>query len=175
MQRSKHKSAIIIVVAIVLLCATIGITAFLNSKNVNHDTDGNTITISVNKKEVATYSMDELEKMNPQTISASLSSTGKDDIKGEFTGIPINKLLSEADENILDKCEDIIFIAGDGYSSALTSSEIKDNDTIMLAYKMNEKNIKHFNDGGEGPLRLIVGSDTYANRSTKFVVKIECK
>lgn len=175
MQRSKNKSIIIIVSVIVLFCAIIGITAYLNSQNVSNDTNENNIAISVNKKEVAIFSLEEMEKLSPNTISADLSSTGKDDVKGEFTGVPVYKLLNEADNTILDNYENIIFIAGDGYSSALSASEVKDDDSIILAYEMNGDKIKHFNDGGEGPLRLIVGSDTYGNRSTKFVTKIECK
>lgn len=174
MQRSKNKSIIIIVIVIAVLCAAIGITAYFNAQNVDSDTDGQNITISVNKEEITTYSLDKLKQFSPKKIHAELSSSSKDDVSGEFTGVPVNKLLNEADKSILENCKNIIFIAGDGYSSALSASEIKDDDSIIMAYEMNGESIKHFNAGGEGPLRLIVGSDTYGNRSTKYIVKIEC-
>lgn len=63
--------------------------------------------------------------------------------------------------------------ASDGFTAMFLVSEVEDNSQVLLAYLKDGQPIQVEAQGGDGPIRLVAGSDVYANRWVKFVVNIE--
>lgn len=63
--------------------------------------------------------------------------------------------------------------AEDGYVGALSTKEVAADDAILLAYAKDGEGLGRMKDGGTGPLRLIITTDTYANRCVKYVIEVE--
>ncbi len=69
----------------------------------------------------------------------------------------------------------MIVRATDGYTIALSPKEVKDEDNVYLAYKLNGKLLKRKEEGGSGPYQVIIRKDEFSQRWCKFVVEIELK
>jgi hypothetical protein len=64
--------------------------------------------------------------------------------------------------------------ATDGFSATFTVTEIQNNSgQILVAYLKDGQPMPGEADGGEGPVRLVVGSDVYATRWVQYVVSID--
>ena len=162
-----------ILIATLLLIGVIGITGYFNISESRGDSDS--LIISKDGEDVKTFTLKEIREMPSATAHVKLISTEKGDEEGDFKGVDVKTLLQSVDPELLDECSKFIFVAGDGYSSALTAKEILKDKNVILAYEKDGENFTHFNEGGSGPLRVIITSDTYGNRSTKFVTRIECR
>jgi DMSO/TMAO reductase YedYZ molybdopterin-dependent catalytic subunit len=108
----------------------------------------------------------------PLTIQVTLSSSSHASDNGVFnyTGIPLKDLLSQA--NVSPNATIVYIQASDGYGATITMQEATSQNTI-IAYQKDGAPLSALKDGGEGPLRLIIGSDKYAQRWVRGVVAIE--
>ena len=164
-----------IVIGIILVGLIAGISIFLNLQNKTEDDKGYNFSVSKDEKILKTYSLDDIKKMEPVKAKAKINSTNKKSYEGTFTGVPIESLLNDTDESLLEDSENFIFIAGDGYSSAISKRDIEKKENVILAYAMDGKDLEHFSDGGQGPMRIVILSDQFGNRSTMWAVQVECK
>jgi len=102
-----------------------------------------------------------------------------DDKGRKWKGIPLWLLVGKVDDDVkhgegafsdelADKGYEVKVIAGDGYSCTFSSADVKRNDNIIVAYKMNGEPLpeKYW------PLR-IVGPDLTGEQRVGQVVKIE--
>lgn len=105
-------------------------------------------------------------------LTARLTSSGSPQENGVFnyTGVTLWSLLEKA--GVSDDATSAYVIASDAYGAVISIKEMKDNPKIIIAYKEGGEMIKSQADGGWGPIRLIIGSDAYANRWVKWVVSI---
>ncbi|MEG0829428.1 MAG: molybdopterin-dependent oxidoreductase [Anaerovoracaceae bacterium] len=164
-----------IVIGIVALVVIIGITAFLNMNGNQTGKDGMSFTVTQDEKQVATFSIEEIKKMPSVKFHEKIVSSDKGDTQGDYIGVPISYILNKADEQLLKKNDKFIFVAGDGFAAAAKGRELDKKENVILVYAMDGKNLEPFKDGGQGPMRLIIRSDTYGNRSVRFLSGVECK
>jgi DMSO/TMAO reductase YedYZ molybdopterin-dependent catalytic subunit len=117
-------------------------------------------------------SISDIQAMPSTTITARLTSSGSPQENGVFTytGVTVWNLLQKA--GVSDNATSAYVLASDAYGAVLTLKEIKSDSQIVLAYMQDGAMIKSQADGGWGPLRLVIGSDAYANRWVKWVVSI---
>lgn len=164
-----------LVIGFVVLILIIGAAMWYNLSHHGADDDGFSLSIARDGKVLKTFTLQDIKKMPGTEVYADLQSAKHDNAKGNFKGVEMRTLLNQADKSLAMECSTFICIAGDGYSSAVSSKELLKKKNVLIAYEKDGVPFTHFNDGGEGPMRTIIASDTYGNRSTKYLVRIECK
>ncbi|MCW4022590.1 MAG: molybdopterin-dependent oxidoreductase [archaeon] len=115
----------------------------------------------------------ELEAMPSSNMDATLDSSTHIEDEGTFTftGVPVWTLLQEA--GISDDATSVYIQAIDSYGTSLTVEEIQQNNQIMIVYKQDGEYLESYEEGGTGPLRLVIGSEEYAQLWVKNVVLLE--
>jgi DMSO/TMAO reductase YedYZ molybdopterin-dependent catalytic subunit len=115
--------------------------------------------------------MTEVKFLNSTTMQVTLTSSSKIQDNGVFnyTGITLQTLLKQAD--IQGNATSIYIQASDGYGYSLTIQDAN-SPTTIIAYQKDGAALTPLKSDGEGPLRLIIGSDQYAQRWVRGVVAV---
>jgi DMSO/TMAO reductase YedYZ molybdopterin-dependent catalytic subunit len=78
-----------------------------------------------------------------------------------------------------DSAEVVVVRAIDGYGTSLSIGEIEGRDDVMLAYSVDGKSIPGADEGGPGPVRLLLSQDFAgeynAQQCVKYVYKVEAE
>jgi DMSO/TMAO reductase YedYZ molybdopterin-dependent catalytic subunit len=119
-----------------------------------------------------TYS--QLEAFAPVTVQVTLSSSSRPADNGVFnyTGVPLQVLLEEA--HISADAASVYVQAADGYGTTIPIQDAQNSGTI-LAYQKDGAPLTALSEGGEGPIRLIIGADEFAQRWVRGVSVIEVR
>jgi DMSO/TMAO reductase YedYZ molybdopterin-dependent catalytic subunit len=164
------KATKILIIAFVVL-AIIEIPLYV----IVHPTDSpkGYLQITGNVNNPLNMTISDIQAMPSVDLTARLTSSGSPQENGVFnyTGVTLWSLLEKA--GVSDDASSAYVLASDAYGAVITVKEMKDNPKIIIAYMEGGEMIKSQADGGWGPLRLIIGSDAYANRWVKWVVSIE--
>lgn len=89
-----------------------------------------------------------------------------------YTGVTLKEILTQAEAS--SNATSIYIQASDGYGTTLTMQEATKAD-VIITYQKEGKTMTPLNEGGEGPFRLIIGSDEYSQRSVRGVIAIEVR
>lgn len=118
-----------------------------------------------------TLTLSQLKTCPATSLEVTLSSSSRPSDNGIFnyTGIPLKDLLNEA--QVSDNATSVYVQASDGYGTTIPIQDALNQNTI-IAYQKNDAPLTALKDGGEGPLRLIIGSDQYAQRWVRGVAAI---
>ena len=121
-----------------------------------------------------TITLTELKAYTPMTVQVTLSSSSRLADNGAFnyTGIPLNALLSQTQASA--NATSVYVQASDGYGTTIPIQDALNQNTI-IAYERNGAPLTALIDNGEGPLRLIIGNDQYAQRWIQGIVSIEVR
>ena len=87
-----------------------------------------------------------------------------------YTGVTLKELLNRA--QVASNATSVYIQASDGYGTTLTIQEAQ-KDNVFIAYKKDGATLSLLSEGGEGPYRLVMGDDEYAQRWVRGVVAIE--
>jgi DMSO/TMAO reductase YedYZ molybdopterin-dependent catalytic subunit len=119
-----------------------------------------------------TYS--QMEAFSPVTVQVTLSSSSHPADNGVFnyTGVSLNALLQQA--HISANATSVYIQAADGYGTTIPIGDAQKANTI-LAYQKDDASLIALSAGGEGPIRLIIGADQYAQRWVRGVSVIEVR
>ena len=114
----------------------------------------------------------QIQTYTPTTLQVTVSSSSHSEENGDFnyTGVPLEDLLSQS--QLSSDASSVFIQASDGYGLTLTLQEAQNQNTIV-AYQKDGSPLTLLKDGGEGPLRLIIGGDEFAQRWIRGVVSIE--
>jgi DMSO/TMAO reductase YedYZ molybdopterin-dependent catalytic subunit len=104
----------------------------------------------------------------------TIQSSGHADETAVFTGVPLRVLLDAVEPGLLDGATMVVIRASDGYVSSLAAEEAT-ADGVLLVYAKDGESLGTAADGGTGPFRIIILTDTYGNRCTKWVNEIEIR
>jgi DMSO/TMAO reductase YedYZ molybdopterin-dependent catalytic subunit len=121
-------------------------------------------------KNTLSFSLSQIESLPATTIQVTLTSSSRLEDNGVFnyTGVTLHTLLTQA--GILNTTS--IYIQGsDGYGNSVTNQQAA-NPTTIIAYQKDSAALTLLKNGGEGPLRLIIGSDHYAQSWVRGVVVV---
>lgn len=131
-----------------------------------------TLQIRGNVNNPINLTLAQMKTYQPVTVSVSLSSSGNPEENGvyNYTGITLQELLNQTE--IRGEVKTIFIQASDGYGTTLTIQEAQKQNTV-IAYQKDGLALSALKDGGEGPLRLIIGDDEYAQRWIRGVTIIE--
>jgi DMSO/TMAO reductase YedYZ molybdopterin-dependent catalytic subunit len=119
-----------------------------------------------------TYS--QLEAFSPVTVQVTLSSSSHAADNGVFnyTGVYLRLLLEQV--HVSANATSVYIQAADGYGTTISIQDSQNTNTI-LAYQKDGAPLTALSAGGEGPIRLIIGNDEFAQRWIRGVAIIEVK
>jgi DMSO/TMAO reductase YedYZ molybdopterin-dependent catalytic subunit len=114
----------------------------------------------------------QLQTYTPLTLQVTLSSSSQPSENGAFnyTGILLSTLLQKV--GVSANATSVYIQASDGYGTTLSMQDAMNQKTI-IAYQKDGASLTALKNGGEGPLRLIIGTDQYAQRWVRGVVSIQ--
>jgi len=169
----KRTQAALVVVIVVVLAAAVVVLAQLNRSNA-HVVTG-TIAVTQSGKTLRTFGMEDVKALESVSKQKTILSSSHADETGTFTGVPLRVLLAAVRPGLLDDATMVVTRATDGYVSSLSPEEVTAGDAVILAYAKDGKSLGTSTDGGTGPFRIIILTDKYGNRCTKWVNEIEIR
>ncbi len=169
-KRMRKANKIAIVALITVLAVTIPVYIFIRQ---NAGTEGS-IQIRGLVSNGGNFTYGQLEAFAPVTVQVTLSSSSHAADNGTFnyTGVPLKTLLEQA--QVSENATSVYVQAADGYGTTIPLQDAQNAKTI-LAYEKDGTPLTTLSTGGEGPLRLIIGSDQFAQRWIRGVSVIEVR
>lgn len=161
-------------IAIVALVIVVAITLpFYVYVRQNAGTEGS-IQINGAVSNAGNFTYSQLEAFLPVTVQVTLSSSSHVADNGVFnyTGIGLNTLLEQVHASA--NATSVYVQAADGYGTTIPIADARNANTI-LAYQKDGVALTALSAGGEGPIRLIIGNDQYAQRWVRGVSVIEVR
>lgn len=154
----------------VILILIIGVTAWLHAGS-TESSEGTELTICLDGEEVAVYQLEELMKMDSDSVHTAFTSGKGDDEEGTWTGVWMDDLLETAGISE-EQYETIILSAGDGYSVA---ADVDEAETVLVAWEKDGETLGYYEKGGTGPMRCIFSEESFGMRCINYLVKIDCR
>lgn len=121
------------------------------------------------------FDLEQVRALPSVSEKKTIQSSGHADETAVFTGVPLRVLLDAVRPGILDGATMIVTRATDGYVSSLAPEEVTAGDDVLLVYAKDGESLGAAADGGTGPFRIVILSDTYGNRCTRWVNEIEIR
>ena len=131
-----------------------------------------TIEITGNVNKPMNITLSQIKSDNALTIRATLTSSGNPSENGvyNYTGVLLSTLLKQA--QAATNATSVYIQASDGYGETISMQDAM-NQSTLIAYAKDGSPLTPLKNGGEGPLRLIIGTDQYAQRWVKGVAAIK--
>ena len=163
--KSKHLIIIVAFLVVVIL-----VLALLNRPDA--DTDKELLSIVINGEVIAAFTMENLQAMPYVEVEKEIVSASNDNESGLWRGVPIVDLLlaADVDTSIYSM---VASRATDNYVSAFGMDEILEGTNIFIAYMQDGEPLKTQENGGSGPLRIVIQGDPFGNRSTRWLYQLE--
>lgn len=112
------------------------------------------------------YDLDSVDE-----FPAVIRSSGNKPVETRYTGIELSKLFDSLDINTMGKNK-ITFNALDGYKVVMKLEEIYEPNNVYLVFKRDGEYLKAENQGGSGPLQIVIRHDPFSQRWCKHVSEI---
>jgi len=166
----KKANKIALVTLVVLVLVTVPVYVYMRQ---NAGTQGS-ILIKGKVVNPGNFTYSQLEAFAPATVQVMLTSSSHAQDNGVFnyTGVPLWVVLEEADT--FENATSVYIQAADGYGTTITIADAQNANTI-LAYQKDGAALTALSTGGEGPIRLIIGNDEFAQRWIRGVSVIEVR
>ncbi len=178
MEKAKNKKLwIIIIIIIAVLAIALGVTAYLNMGNLGEKKalqENAIIVIKSGDKKLAEANMDYITSLGEEEFKANLKKSGKPPVEHSYTGIPMKNLFAGLKIDMVNVTT-VVLKAIDGYASALTLSEVMEDDNVYIVYKMDGKSLGNAENGGDGPYLALVRTDPYSQRWCKLLTEIDLR
>ncbi len=168
MRTLKKSTKIALSFFLFLVILAVPLYIYTHPENVN----AYTLSIKGNVDNPQEIELSQLQSYPTLTIQITLSSSSRPSENGVFnyTGVTLKSLLEQA--NVSSNASSVYIQAVDGYGTTISIQEAMDSNTL-LAYEKDGMLLENLKDGGEGPLRLIIGNDVYAQRWIRGVAIVE--
>jgi DMSO/TMAO reductase YedYZ molybdopterin-dependent catalytic subunit len=164
----KKSAKIVIAIFVLLIVAAVPLYYYTRPETAQTGT----LQIEGNVNAPATLTLEQLKTYPTVTLQVTLTSSGTPTDNGVFnyTGVTLKELLSHVQASA--NATSLYIQAQDGYGTSISIQDAQNQNTI-IAYQKDGAPLTALKDGGEGPLRLIISSDQYAQRWVRGVVAIE--
>jgi DMSO/TMAO reductase YedYZ molybdopterin-dependent catalytic subunit len=167
----KKETKLVAIAVVLLVIVAVPIYFYIRQ---NAGTEGTLqLTGAVNNQ--VNVTVGELKTFPQSTLQVTLTSSSNIEENGVFnyTGVAVRDILEQA--GVTENTTSVYLQASDGYGATLSFQEVMQNENIILAYEKNGEPMKHLTEGGEGPIRLVIATDEYAQRWIKSVTVIEIR
>ncbi len=118
----------------------------------------------------ANFTLAQLKSYPATTLQVTVKGHQGDNGVYSYTGVTLKELLNQA--QVSSSAKSVYIQASDGYGTTLTI-EKSQKDNVFIAYQKDDAALSLLKDGGEGPYRLIIADDEYAQTWVRGVVAIE--
>ena len=162
-----------VVVAVVVVALVVAVIVLAQANKSHVKVEGGSIAVTQNGRVIKTFTMAQVRAWPSVSVSKTILSSSHPTERGVFTGVPLRTLIDAADPTLLRSASAIVTRATDGFVSVLDPGEVAHGDDVLLVYAKGGKSLGTSKDGGTGPFRIIVVSDTWGNRDTKWVDEIQ--
>ena len=163
-------------IVMLILIAIIVVFALVNrglTKN-SQEAHKNAEILMVGKNIEDKFTYDQIIQLGEEEFTAVFDSSNTDPEEHKYTGVPLKKLIEEAGITLKDT-QQVNVRAIDGYTVALKSDEVLEDENVYLTYKQDGEPMKSKEEGGSGPYQVIIRKDAFSQRWCKFVTEIEVK
>ncbi len=166
----KKSSKLAIAALIILVAATIPVYLYIRQ---NAGTE-ESIQIRGAVDNPGNFAVSQLKAFAPVNVQVTLSSSSKPADNGVFTytGASLDALLQQV--HVSANATSVYIQAADGYGTTIPLQDAENSGTI-LAYQKDGAPMTALSAGGEGPIRLIIGADQFAQRWIRGVSVIEVR
>lgn len=171
MKRSRQ--AVFVAAAIVVLAVAVVVLAQVNRSDA--DVAEGSIAVTRDGTTLTTFTMAEIQALPSVTAEKTIRSSSNADETGEFTGVPLADVLDAAGPELLGSASMVVTRATDGFVSALDPGELEKRKNVLLVYAKNGEPLGTEAEGGSGPFRIIILTDPFGNRCTRWVNEIEIR
>jgi hypothetical protein len=170
----KKSNIAIIVIVIVFICL-IAVIAVINRNGIAQPSGDHSLIVRSGEQTLKEYTVSDLKALPSVEIYKSISSGKHEDEQGNFKGVPLETLLSDAAPDWQGRYKEFIFSGSDGFTSSVFASDIEKGENVLVVYAKDGGDLKGPEEGGKGPLRIIVVDDPFGNRSAYLLTSIEVK
>lgn len=170
----KSKKLWLLVGIIAVMAAAVAVFAILNAGNVEEkqaSQDNATVTVIADEQE-ETFNLTYLKSFDKEEFSTTLDTSETDPQEHVFCGVPLATVLQELGFS-LDNAEQVVFTAADGYTTVVTAQEAADIQNVYLVYERGGKPLGTKQEGGTGPIEIVIAKDQYGQRWCKFLMEIK--
>jgi DMSO/TMAO reductase YedYZ molybdopterin-dependent catalytic subunit len=166
----KKTTKIAVAILVILVAAAVPLYFYTRPAPVPHGT----FQITGKVSNATNITLSQLQTYTPVTLQVTLTSSGSPSANGVFnyTGVLLSTLLQKA--GVSADATSVYIQASDGYGATLSMQDAMSPKTI-IAYEKDGAFLTPLKNGGEGPFRLIVGTDKYAQRWVMGVVSIQVR
>jgi DMSO/TMAO reductase YedYZ molybdopterin-dependent catalytic subunit len=180
MKPKKLKKSDILILCILLILALGIAVAVIAQKALNPNTGSDaategTLHVSAEGESLKTYTVEEIKAFPAVDIEKNITSGKQSDENGIFTGVPMETILDDADAAWREKYQEFVFSTEDGFASSVFLSDVEKGKNVLVVYAKDGEDLKSSEQGGKGPLRIIVVSDAFGNRSAYWLTGIDAK
>lgn len=134
-----------------------------------------TLRVTVEGEFLKNYTVEEIKAFPAVDAEKNITSGKQSDESGIFTGVPLETLLDDADAAWREKYQEFVFATEDGFASSVFLSDVEKGENVLVVYAKDGEDLKNSEQGGKGPLRIIVVSDAFGNRSAYWLTGIDAK
>jgi hypothetical protein len=170
-QPAGRRQVAVVLAVLVALAVAVVVLAQANKSPVKVLTG--TIAVTENGKTIRSFTMTQVQAMPSFVARKKILSSSFPTETGTFKGVLLRTLIDAADPALLHSTSAILTRGSDGFVSVLEPSEVARGNGVLLAYAENGKSLGTSKDGGTGPFRIIVLTDTWGNRDTKWCDEIQ--
>lgn len=170
----KEKIAIIIIAVLVVALA---LALYLNKDIIaeNQTTFDNVeINILNDGEEVTTLSYNDLIAIGAEEFESTYDTSTTDPVVETYKGVELKKIFESLGISTDDKSS-VVLTAVDNYAIAYTMEEVLIDGNVYVTYECEGEALLSKDDGGQGPLEVIITSDSFSNRRCKWLISIEIK
>lgn len=170
----KNKKTWIIAIIIVILAASVVLFAMLNAGDTaakQESQDNATVTVKMGDKS-KTFDLAYLKKFEKAEFGATMDTSKSGPEEKSFGGVALLTVLEDLGFK-LDGAAQVTFTAADGYTSVVTAEEAADPENVYLVYERDGKPSGTKQQGGSGPIEIVIRKDTFAQRWCKFLMEID--
>lgn len=168
------KNKIILIAMIAVLAAGVAVFAILNSGGIEAkqaSQDNATVTIAAGDLS-KTFDLEYLKKLQKVTFNATVDTSSTEPEQKSFGGVPLITVLNDLGIS-LDGAKQVVFKAADGYVSVVTASEAEDSENVYVVYERDGKLTGTKQQGGTGPIEIVIRKDQFAQRWCKFLMEMD--
>ena len=169
----KKRNALVIGCVMILLAAAIAVLAYLNAPK--EAAERGTLLIVRGEETLARLTLAQIREMPSVSIEKEIVSASHENDAGLFTGAPLRAILDAVQPGLLEEANQIVARAEDAFVTAYTAKEVRESDSILVVYEKDGAPLGTREEGGTGPLRVLIQDDPFGNRSTKYLSQIEVR
>lgn len=144
------------------------------SSNDNDDqiNDNDVILTIVSENDEHTLTLSEImNNYNKVEFQANVKSSGNDPVLTDFGGVELKEILTDLNIN-LDN-QNVVFKSEDGYQTMVSAEDVLMDDNVYVVFERNFERTTSADQGGSGPLEIVIAQDPFSQRWNKYLIEIE--